>query len=91
VRSDSRYNLVVSQDVHEVRPFGPGGASQVAGLKRIRGSFIELDEGSHLRKLFGSDGPLTLHLEDGRRWDCLLKDTAGAAFSAGQGLYTPTT
>ena len=35
----------------------------------------------------GNDQVLTLHLEDGRRWDCVILDMGGRVVSAGKDLY----
>ena len=49
-------------------------------------------------RVFGGDfdprgregSALTLELADGRRWDCLLKDTGGTLLNTGErGLYRP--
>ncbi len=83
-----KYDVRVFQEMHEVRGFGTG-SSQVPGLKEIRGHFTETDGGFHFPSLMTSDGPLTLHLQDGRRWDCFLSNSDGTAVNQGDGIYTP--
>jgi len=39
--------------------------------------------------LITSNNMLTLHLEDGRRWDCFLQNSDGRLVNRGQGLYSP--
>ena len=56
-------------------------------LRRIEGT-IDLDQ-MQLYKLITANAPLTLHLDDGRRWDCYLQNDQGRLVNRGNGLYTP--
>lgn len=40
-------------------------------------------------ELVESGAKLTLHLEDGRRWDCFLQSSNGRLVNRGEGLYKP--
>ena len=76
---DTKYDLQVLQEVHEMPSEG------VPGLKRIEGT-IELGE----LDLHLVGEPLVLHLEDGRRLDFFYTDLNGTiANRGGQGLYRP--
>jgi hypothetical protein len=71
----------VSYSVHLARPSLPGG------LTRISGEII--DTVIDLFALFARKEPpqLTLHMEDGVRWDCGLASVDGRLHPVGKRLY----
>lgn len=66
-----------------------GGHSEVLeGLSEIEGYLSGTGGHGEFFNLMGSNPCLTLHLEDGQRWDCIIDDISGHAMNAGgQGLY----
>jgi hypothetical protein len=54
-------------------------------LRRIEGT-IDLDQ-MQLYKLIAANASLTLHLEDGQRWDCCLQNDQGRLVNRGGELY----
>ena len=77
----------------EDRPLGTGRyrvevTNRPSGLRHIEGT-IDLDF-QVMTMIVATNPKVTLHLEDGTRWDCSLTDNSGRLINRGQmGLYAP--
>jgi hypothetical protein len=83
------YTITVTQEIRETTAIA-GNVVSSRGAKDIRGR-IGADP-AKLFELFQTDtsqAPLTLHLEDGRRWDFGLTNLQGDAVNTGEGLRRP--
>lgn len=74
------YELALYQD------WSPQDGRLVAGHYEVDGHLLAAPDA--LDSLLGTHAPLTLHLDDGRRFDCYLLNHEGAVTPAdGRGLY----
>jgi hypothetical protein len=81
---EASYRITVYQKTETVKSFGPSGSREVDVLQQITGAVnvkLPLNDFDLLGKV------LTLHLEDGRRWDFILGKHA--AQNSGKGIYAP--
>jgi len=82
---EASYDITVYQDTQTIKSFRPSGSREVDVLQRITGTVNvkpPLSNFDLLRKV------LTLHLDDGRRWDFVLGKN-DSALNSGKGLYKP--
>jgi hypothetical protein len=63
-----------------------GRGELIPGLGRIEGVIIGGDV--DLFDVVTRNAEVTLELEDGRCWDCLVQSTGGNLVNRGQGFYT---
>ena len=78
------YNVATRQDVHQTRALRK--TEDVRGSFEVEGWLADVDGSGTFWDLVGAEDPLTLHLADGRRWDCVLVEVDGGVVSAGDGL-----
>ncbi len=71
-----------------LREYVGAGAELLAGTQRIEGHLSGVDV--MVMTIERLDGPYSLHLEDGRRWDFEYANDAAVTSGRGKGLYTPS-
>jgi hypothetical protein len=83
------YSIRVYQETQTVRTFGEN-VQQVDGIGRITG-IVNPESPLSIFDLITRNAMLTLHLEDGRRWEFAFKNSDGDAVNTNGklGLYKP--
>ncbi len=82
---EATYRITVYQETQSVGSFGASGSQEIDLMKRISG---DIDPAPPLDRFQIVGKVLTLHLENGRRWDFVIANHT--AQNAGQkGLYKP--
>ena len=86
---DRCLGLVTYQVETSQKMLDAGRGELIPGLGRIEGMITDGDV--DLFDLVTRNAPVTLEMQDGRRWDCWVQSTNGTLVNRGQGFYQPTT
>lgn len=81
-RVGCQYTVTIFQEIQRDRMLD-GGESAVEGLRIIEGAVMGLD---HAEIFDLQEKSMTLELEDGQYWECILTNTDGELVSTGKGL-----